>query len=57
MKARFADLSATVFPGSPADFGKFIAAENELWAKVVMFVGIKGVWLGGGLGWMMRWMG
>jgi tripartite-type tricarboxylate transporter receptor subunit TctC len=41
MKARFADLSATVFPGSPADFGRFIVAENEKWAKVVKFVGIK----------------
>jgi hypothetical protein len=30
-----------VFPGSPADFGKFIAAENEKWAKVVKFAGIK----------------
>ena len=35
MKARFADLGGTVFAGSPADFGKFIADETEKWAKVV----------------------
>ncbi len=41
MKARFADLSATVFAGTPADFGKFIAEETEKWAKVIKFAGIK----------------
>src|SRR5262249_48190158 len=41
MKARLADLGETPFPGSPADFGKFIAAETEKWAKVVKFAGIK----------------
>ncbi len=41
LKARFADLGSTVFPGSPADFGKLIAAETEKWAKVVKFAGIK----------------
>jgi tripartite-type tricarboxylate transporter receptor subunit TctC len=41
LKARFADLGATVFIGSPTDFGKFIAAEAEKWAKVVKFAGIK----------------
>jgi tripartite-type tricarboxylate transporter receptor subunit TctC len=41
IKARFADLGATVFPGSPADFGKLIAEETEKWAKVVKFAGIK----------------
>jgi len=41
MKARFADLGATVFVGSPADFGKFIADETEKWGKVVKFTGIK----------------
>jgi tripartite-type tricarboxylate transporter receptor subunit TctC len=29
LKARFADLGATVFVISPADFGKFIADETE----------------------------
>jgi tripartite-type tricarboxylate transporter receptor subunit TctC len=41
LKARFADLGSTVFPGSPADFGKLIAAETQKWAKVVKFAGIK----------------
>ena len=41
MKARFAELGATVVPGSPAEFGKFIAEDTEKWAKVVKFVGIK----------------
>jgi tripartite-type tricarboxylate transporter receptor subunit TctC len=41
LKARFADLGATVFVGSPADFGKFIADETEKWAKVIKFAGAK----------------
>jgi len=41
IKARFADLGGTVLPGSPDDFGKFIAAEIEKWGKVVKFAGIK----------------
>ena len=41
IKARFADLGATVLPGSSADFGKLIAEETEKWAKVVKFAGIK----------------
>jgi tripartite-type tricarboxylate transporter receptor subunit TctC len=41
MKARFADLGGTVFPGSPADFRKFIAAETEKWAKVIRAANIK----------------
>src|SRR6516165_4937344 len=41
MKARLADLGEIPFPGSPADFGKFIAADTEKWAKVVKFTGIK----------------
>jgi hypothetical protein len=28
-------------PGSPADFGNFIAAETEKWGKVVKFAGLK----------------
>jgi hypothetical protein len=32
IKARFADLALT---GTPADFGKFIAAETEKWGKVI----------------------
>jgi tripartite-type tricarboxylate transporter receptor subunit TctC len=41
IKARFADLGATLVPGSPAEFGKFIADDTEKWAKVVKFGGIK----------------
>ncbi len=41
IKARFADLGAIVFTGSPADFGKFIAAETEKWTKVIKFSGAK----------------
>jgi tripartite-type tricarboxylate transporter receptor subunit TctC len=41
LKARFADLGATVFIGSPADFGMYIVGETEKWAKVVKFAGIK----------------
>jgi hypothetical protein len=41
MKARLADLGGVVLPGSPADFGKFIADETEKWAKVIKFANIK----------------
>jgi tripartite-type tricarboxylate transporter receptor subunit TctC len=41
IKAQLADLGATVFPGSPADFGNFIVAETAKWAKVIQFAGIK----------------
>jgi tripartite-type tricarboxylate transporter receptor subunit TctC len=40
-KARLHELGGVEFPGSSADFGKFIAAETEKWAKVVKFAGIK----------------
>ena len=35
LKARIADMGATVLTGSPADFGKLIADETEKWGKVV----------------------
>jgi tripartite-type tricarboxylate transporter receptor subunit TctC len=41
LKARLADLGATLIPGSPADFGKLIAEETEKWARVVKFSGAK----------------
>jgi tripartite-type tricarboxylate transporter receptor subunit TctC len=41
LKARFADQGSTVFVGSPAEFGKFIAEETEKWAKVVRTANIK----------------
>jgi tripartite-type tricarboxylate transporter receptor subunit TctC len=41
MKARVAEIGATVLVGSPTDFGKLIADETEKWAKVIRFAGIK----------------
>jgi tripartite-type tricarboxylate transporter receptor subunit TctC len=41
LKTRLAELGATVFAGTPADFGKFIADETEKWAKVIKFAGVK----------------
>jgi tripartite-type tricarboxylate transporter receptor subunit TctC len=41
IKARLTEFGGTILAGSPADFGKFIAAETEKWAKVVKFAGIK----------------
>jgi tripartite-type tricarboxylate transporter receptor subunit TctC len=41
MKARLADLGGLPMPVTPAEFGKFIAAETEKWAKVVNFSGAK----------------
>jgi tripartite-type tricarboxylate transporter receptor subunit TctC len=41
IKARLVELGATPLPGSPADFGKLIAAETERWAKVVRFSGAR----------------
>jgi len=41
IKGRFADLSAVVFTGSPADFGKVIAADIEKWRKVMRAAGVK----------------
>ena len=41
LKAQLAELGAAELPGSPADFGKFIAAETEKWGRVVKFAGAK----------------
>jgi tripartite-type tricarboxylate transporter receptor subunit TctC len=41
MKARLAGLGGTVLAGSPANFGKFIAAETEKWAKVIRAANIR----------------
>jgi tripartite-type tricarboxylate transporter receptor subunit TctC len=39
--ARLDNLGSEPFTGTPADFGKFVAAETEKWAKVVKFAGLK----------------
>jgi tripartite-type tricarboxylate transporter receptor subunit TctC len=41
MLARLSELGATALPGSPADFGKFIADETEKWGKVIRAANIK----------------
>jgi tripartite-type tricarboxylate transporter receptor subunit TctC len=41
ISARLADLGGVSLAGSPADFGKLIAAETEKWRKVIRLVGIK----------------
>jgi tripartite-type tricarboxylate transporter receptor subunit TctC len=41
LKARLADLGATVLRGPPADFGKLIADETEKWSKVIRAANIK----------------
>jgi tripartite-type tricarboxylate transporter receptor subunit TctC len=41
VKARLLDLGLESMPMTPAEFGKFIAAEVEKWAKVIKFAGIK----------------
>ena len=41
LKARLIELGGMPLPGSPADFGKFLANETEKWAKVIKFANIK----------------
>jgi tripartite-type tricarboxylate transporter receptor subunit TctC len=41
IKARYAELGATPFAGSPADFGKFMTEDTEKWAKVIKFANIR----------------
>jgi tripartite-type tricarboxylate transporter receptor subunit TctC len=41
IKARFAELGGMALTGSPADFGKLIAAETEKWGRVVKFAGLQ----------------
>jgi tripartite-type tricarboxylate transporter receptor subunit TctC len=41
IKARIAELGATTLPGSPADFGQFIADETEKWGKVIRAANVK----------------
>ena len=35
------NLGSEPFTGTPADFGRFVAAETEKWAKVVQFANLK----------------
>jgi len=39
--ARLTDLGIAPFPGSPADFGKFIVEYTEKWAKVIRAANIR----------------
>ena len=41
MKARLANIGASVFTGSPAEFRQFIDGETDKWANVVARAGIK----------------
>jgi tripartite-type tricarboxylate transporter receptor subunit TctC len=41
VQARLADLGGSRLAGSPADFGKLIAAEAEKWARVIRAANIK----------------
>jgi tripartite-type tricarboxylate transporter receptor subunit TctC len=41
MLARLADTGGTPLAGTPADFGRLMAAETEKWAKVVKFAAAK----------------
>ena len=41
MKARYADLGAEPMIVTPAEFGKFLAAETEKWGKVIKTAHIK----------------
>ncbi|MGA8357457.1 MAG: tripartite tricarboxylate transporter substrate-binding protein, partial [Xanthobacteraceae bacterium] len=40
-KAKLAKLGGMPFPGTPAAWGKFIAAETDKWGKVVREAGVK----------------
>jgi tripartite-type tricarboxylate transporter receptor subunit TctC len=41
MRSRLVDLGGTPLPGSPAEFGRLIAADIEKWGKVVKASGLK----------------
>jgi tripartite-type tricarboxylate transporter receptor subunit TctC len=39
--ARLGSVGSEPFSGTPADFGKFLAAETDKWGKVVRFANLK----------------
>jgi tripartite-type tricarboxylate transporter receptor subunit TctC len=41
MIAKFANVGAEPMPMTPGEFGQFIVAEIDKWAKVVRFAGVK----------------
>ena len=41
IKARILDLGGVPMPMTPAEFGRFLAAETEKWAKVIRAADIK----------------
>jgi tripartite-type tricarboxylate transporter receptor subunit TctC len=41
MKKKFADLGGMMLGGSPSEFGKFLAAETNKWAKVIHDADLK----------------
>jgi hypothetical protein len=41
MKAKLADFDGIALPGSPADFGKFMADETERLSKVIQAAHLK----------------
>ena len=41
MKAKLAEQGGELLPGSPADFAKLIAADNEKWGRVIQAANIK----------------
>jgi tripartite-type tricarboxylate transporter receptor subunit TctC len=41
IKTRLVELGGTAFPGAPAEFGAFVAAETAKFGKVVKFANLK----------------
>ena len=41
VKAQLADLAMAPIPGTPAEFGTFLARETDKWGKVIRTLGIK----------------
>jgi tripartite-type tricarboxylate transporter receptor subunit TctC len=41
IKARYTEMGYTMFAGSAAEFGKFIAEDTERWGKVIRAANIK----------------